>query len=187
MDYYIEYHSGIHFFSSRSHTHSQNLLFHLCAHSLCRVEPPVHPLQFFSHSLPLVGAADDAHINVLGYMFVDQADAAATDAILNSPNAVANPLASDMRRQTEHYDLHVIDAAAGLWGGTYVIYQDTLDAAMQPVHSIHISFNVQAVLVSESASAHQQAGVYASTSAAASAAGTGTSTPLRTAAERPEP
>jgi hypothetical protein len=77
------------------------------------------------------------------------------------------------------------DAAAGLWGGTYVIYQDTLDAAMQPVHSIHISFNVQAVLVSEYASAYQQQGV--STSTLASAVGTGTATPLSTAAERPEP
>jgi hypothetical protein len=149
---------------------------------------PFHsrPDQFFSHSLPLVGAADDAHINVLGYMFVDQADAAATDAILNSPSAVPSAsTATEMRRQTEHYDLHVIDQAAGLWGGSYVIYQDTLDAAMQPVHSIHISFNVQAVLVSESASAYQQQGV--STSTLVSAAGTGTSTPLSTAAERPEP
>ncbi len=166
-------------------THLLIPLFRLALYPSSLLTPP-HP-QFFSHSLPLVGAADDAHINVLGYMFVDQADAAATDAILNSPNAVANPLASDLRRQTEHYDLHVIDAAAGLWGGTYVIYQDTLDAAMQPVHSIHISFNVQAILVSESASALQQQGVSASTSAMASAAGTGTSTPLRTAAERPEP
>jgi hypothetical protein len=39
--------------------------------------------------------------------------------------------------------------------------------------------------VSESASAYQQQGV--STSTLVSAAGTGTSTPLSTAAERPEP
>ena len=47
--------------------------------------------------------------------------------------------------------MHCVDAAAGVWGGTYVIYQDTLNQAMQPVHSLHIAFNVEAVLVAETA------------------------------------
>jgi hypothetical protein len=127
---------------------TSSILFFLLNRMICYSHLSI--IQFFSHALPLVGPADDRRINVLGYMFIDSQDAAAADSVLNSPTSAVNP--NETRRQTEHYDLHCVDETRGIWGGTYVIYQDTLNHAMQPVHSLHIAFNVEAVLVAETAS-----------------------------------
>jgi hypothetical protein len=92
---------------------------------------------FFSPNLPLVGPADSQRINVLGYMFIEADDEPTTDDDSKSKST---------RRQTEHYTLICVDPVAGLWGGSYALYQDTLDENLQPVQSLQITFNVEAIL-----------------------------------------
>eukprot|EP00455_Lapot_gusevi_P047725 TRINITY_DN6503_c0_g2_i1.p1 TRINITY_DN6503_c0_g2~~TRINITY_DN6503_c0_g2_i1.p1 ORF type:complete len:372 (+),score=30.53 TRINITY_DN6503_c0_g2_i1:97-1212(+) len=87
---------------------------------------------FSTHALPLVGPADPNRIKLLGYSVLD--------------HTVDSHGHGEILRQTESYDIMRNAHPADVWTGVYSLYQDKLSAQLQPLSSLHITFDMEIVL-----------------------------------------